>query len=98
MWNTGFEILDLRQQGTVIPERWETDEVSASVIPAYGLEEFLVCDTGREIQAEPSELSKLKKTDEESKKFKVAIVYRTEKGRGESDKEREPQRSAEGPC
>lgn len=80
----------------MIPERWETDEVSASVIQAYGLEEFLVCDTGREIQAESSELPKLKKQmkNPRSSKWPYFIRQRSEE---ESDTEREPQKSAEGP-
>lgn len=57
--------------------------MSALVTPAYGLEEFLVCDIVREIQAEPIELPKLKKkTDEELKEFKLATVV-TRQRRGE---------------
>lgn len=80
----------------MIPERWETDEVSASVISAYGLEEFLVCDRGREIQAEPSELPKLKKQIKNPKSSKWPLFTR-QRSEEKRMTQREPQRSAEGP-
>lgn len=41
-------ILDTRQKKTVIPERWETNEVSPMMDPAYSLREYLGHGTGRE--------------------------------------------------
>ena len=55
--------------------------------PAYCLEEFLACDTGREIQAEPIELPKLKKLNKNPRSSRQLQFTRQRSG-----KEKETQR------
>lgn len=83
--------MDIRQQW---PVRWETHEVSTTIIPAHYLQEFLVCDADRKVQAESSKLPKLRR-QMESNGSKVIRLCKTEYWRGESYTERKPQGSAD---
>lgn len=74
--------------------RWETHEVSTTIIPAHYLQEFLVCDADRKVQAESSKLPKLRR-QMESNESKVIRLCKAEYWRGESYTEKELQRSAD---
>ena len=54
-----LKALDTRQESTVIPEKWETNEVSSVVIPGYCLEKVSKPCTGRGSQVEPARLPEL---------------------------------------
>lgn len=46
-WINGFQTLDLRHNGTLIPEKWELNKRSPVTLPSSCLTEFPGCDTGK---------------------------------------------------
>ena len=48
--------IDIRQQRTVIPEEWETNEVSPRIAPLYRFESFEATKWGRK-ESQASSLS-----------------------------------------
>lgn len=74
-----FKTLDIRQQKTVILDRWKTNEVSPTGAPAYCLESFEAAAQG--VEVEPGRLP-------ESRDTKATRVPKTE-NQGERAAQRE---------
>lgn len=80
-----FKLLSIRQLKTMIPERWETSEVSPAICPG----------TGRGNQGKHSGLSDWNRWSWDLEEAKVSSFHRWEYHTGESCTDREPKRPAE---
>lgn len=84
-----LKTLDIRQQRTITTERWETDDLSSTIILAKVFREVSGHGIRRGNSSKAQGLSELRRWGTKSGNTKAATIHWTVYGRGESYTEKE---------